>query len=343
MTQLHFMQGRNNRSRMGMSWKVLLLIIGVATLTLRALLDSDFATTTLVYIAVPFALSLILAFFTRTSEKRSWKMRYLNHMRLSTIVFLATSAFLFEGFICVAMFMPIYYVFATVGYIGAALIEPNSEDREQDKLRNTFKAYGLPVIVLLMVAEGLVPATTIERSGTATFIAESDQSIAQLQANMARPITFDSERHWFLRLFPLPDQINAGSLNQGDIHKLHFTYRRWIFTNAHKGEMHVKIAKVSPEHIRTEIARNDSYLANYMRIDGTDVRFSRQPNGKTRVALTVRYERRLDPAWYFGTMQHVAAKQSAKQFLTDIIMRHPVTEIPAEQNEQANKEASNGA
>ncbi|MEO9463518.1 MAG: hypothetical protein ABJ242_12380 [Marinomonas sp.] len=42
---------------MGMSWKVLLLIIGVATLTLRALLDSEFATTTLVYIAVPFAIS----------------------------------------------------------------------------------------------------------------------------------------------------------------------------------------------------------------------------------------------------------------------------------------------
>lgn len=312
------------------SWKVILLIIGVSTLTLRALLDSDFATTTLVYIAVPFAISLLLAFFTKGPQQRTWLMRYLNHMRLSTIVFLATSVILFEGFICVAMFMPIYYIVVTIGFAAAALLHPESDDGSDDKLRNTFKAYGLPVLVLMMVTEGLIPATTVERTGTATYIADSHLSIAQLQANMAKPIAFESERHWFLKLFPLPDKVAAGTLNEGDIHKLHFTYKRWVFTNAHKGEMHVKIAKVSPRYIRTELIRNDSYLASYMQIDGTDVRFTPLADGTTRVALTVRYERRLDPAWYFGPMQNLAARQSAKQFLSDIIMRHPVTEASQE-------------
>jgi len=312
---------------MNISWKIILLVVGVSTLALRFLLDSAFATTTLVYIAVPFLISVALAFFTKNSESVSLGARYVNHLRMSTIVFLATSVILFEGFICVVMFMPIYYSFVSVGFAASALFEPPKDKQSANDLNNTFKAYALPVIVLMLVTEGLTPMTTVERNGTATYVAESDQSIEQLQANMAKPIAFGEDRHWFLKLFPLPDQVFAGSLKQGDVHKLHFTYNRWIFTNEHKGEMHVKIAKVSADHIRTEITRNDSYLANYMRIDGTDVRFTPLPNGKTRVALTVRYERSLDPAWYFGPMQHVAARQSAKQFLTDIIMRHPVEEV----------------
>ena len=92
---------------MGISWKWMLLVIGVSTLTLRALLDSRFGTTTLVYILVPFVISIALTFFTKSSRSRRWGPRYLNHLRIATIVFFATSVLLFEGFVCVLMFMPI--------------------------------------------------------------------------------------------------------------------------------------------------------------------------------------------------------------------------------------------
>jgi hypothetical protein len=308
---------------MDISWKIVLLIIGVATLTIRTLLDSSFGQGTLLYLLVPFAISLALAFFTRSSEDRSVGYRYVNHLRISTIVFLATSVVLFEGFICVLMFMPIYYLSVSVAFFIMWL----ARDKDEDDHRNTFRVVALPSIFLLLVTEGMIPATTIERTNTATIIAESRLSIAELQANMARPITFDSERHWFMQLFPLPDMVEAGSLGAGDVHKLHFTYKRWFFTNAHKGEMHIKIAKVSPTHVRTEVTRNDSYLDNYMTIGGTDVRFTPLATGGSRVALTVRDERRLDPAWYFGPMQQLAAKESGRQFLRDIIMRHPVEEL----------------
>ena len=315
---------------MELTWKVLLAIVGVATLTLRTLLDSEFGTTTLVYILVPFLISLALAFFTRFSKRRNFLSRYLNHLRLATIVFFATSVILFEGFICVLMFMPIYYLFVSLGFLFAWLLRDKSKDGiegEDTNYNNVFKVSAIPVLVLLLVSEGLFSATTVPRSGTATFVADSPLTIAQLQANMAKPIAFESERNWFLKLFPMPERIKAGTLNAGDVHELGFTYRRWVFTNTQRGEMHVKIDKVSPEHIRTSIIRNDSYLNNYMRIDGTDVRFTPKPSGGTRVALTVRYDRLLDPAWYFGPMQHHASKQSAKLFLSDIIMRHPVTEV----------------
>jgi|GEM_PF-663133 len=311
---------------MNISWKILLLVIGIASLTIRALLDSDFGRGTLLYILVPFVISLVLAFFTKSSENSALTYRYLNHLRIATIIFFATSIVLFEGFICVLMFMPIYYFFVSLGFFFAWLTRDRSEESKDKSLDNIFRVSVVPVLMLMLVSEGLIPNTTVERTGSATYVADSPLSITQLQSNMAKPIEFGSERHWFLQLFPMPDAVAAGSLNSGDVHKVHFTYKRWFFTNVHKGEMHIKIAKVTPEHVRTEITRNDSYLANYMDIGGTDIRFTPLPGGGTRVALTVRYERLLDPAWYFGPMQTVAAKQSAKQFLRDIIFRHPVEE-----------------
>ena len=275
---------------------------------------------------IPFAISLVLAFFTHSGEETSVLGRYLNHLRISTIIFLATSIVLFEGFICVLMFMPIYYLSVSLGFLFLWMARRGDKADERNSSSNVIRVSVVPVLILVLASEGMTPATTMERQSSATYVADSPLTVAQLQTNIASPIQFDTERHWLLQLFPMPDAVIAGSLNSGDIHKMHFTYKRWLFANAHTGEMHVQIAKVSPDHIRTQIIRNDSYLANYMKIEGTDIRFETLASGGTRVALTVRYQRLLDPAWYFGPMQQVAAKQSAKQFLRDIVFRHAVEE-----------------
>jgi hypothetical protein len=264
---------------------------------------------------VPFAISLALYFFTRPSEKRGRGWAFLNHLRLATIIFFATSALLFEGFICVLMFMPIYYGVVILGY----LVGRFHDDRTD--YRDTFKIAVIPVFVLMLASEGLLPITTVDRDRTATYVTEADQDIASLKHNMAAPIMFPKERNWFLKIFPLPDQVKAGSLGVGDMHYLHFTYKKWFFGNYSQGAMQVRIAAVEPQHVRTEIVQNTSYLSHYMRIDGTDVRFVPLPGGRTRIALTVKYHRLLDPAWYFGPMQQFAAEQSARYLVETIIVR----------------------
>ena len=297
---------------------------GVAAIVLRTLLDSHFATGTLVYIVVPFVFSAALYFFVPSAKGTGLVADYLNNMRLVTIGFLLTSAFLFEGFICVLMFMPIYYVMATLAFAFAWLFKRKEKD---DRLR----AIVIPVIVMVAAAEGMIPATTFEREEAQTFSAYTPQSVAQLKANMAEPITFSGERHWFLRLFPLPDRIEAGSLAEGDTHRMHFTYRRWGFTNVHKGEMHVKITHVGERDIATEITRNDSYLANYLDVHGTRIRFEPVADGGTNIHLTVLSRRTLDPVWYFAPIQKVATKNSARFFIEDIIARHKVEELEPEE------------
>jgi hypothetical protein len=142
---------------------------------------------------------------------------------------------------------------------------------------------------------------------------------------MAAPIEFPSKRPWFISIFPLPDQVQSGSLTAGDVHRLGFTYKKWFFANYSKGELLLRIDKVSPAHIRTVVLHNSAYLSHYMRVKGTDVYFDRLSDGRTKVTLSIHYERLLDPAWYFAPMQRTAALQSARYLVNSIIIRkdHP--------------------
>ena len=290
---------------------LLIFVIGIAVLVIRTLLDSRFGTGTLLYLVVPFAISAALCFLTRPIDSASLGAAFVNHIRSVTIVFLVTSAFLMEGFLCVLMFMPIYYALAIIAFIFAWLFQD----------RSSMKSLSLPAAVLVLSMEGMLPQTTYPRHNSATYIAETPQDIETLKANMAADIAIPKKRGWFLRLFPLPDKIYAGTLAAGDVHNLHFTYKKWGFGNFHKGEMDILISKVEPEHIQTRITRNTAYLSHYMNIEGTEVYFTPLENGGTRVSLTVKYERLLDPVWYFGPMQQLAAEQSAKYLADTIIIR----------------------
>lgn len=293
----------------------LLLIIGAAALVIRTLLDSRFGNGTLLYLVVPFVISVALYGLTRPSKRQGLAWDYLNHLRFATIIFLATSALLFEGFLCVLMFMPIYYIAVSIGYLFRWILDRDGAARDR------VHAFAIPALVAVLATEGMSPQTSFPRDRIATFSKIADADVATLQRNMAAPIVFPGKRPWFISLFPLPDKIQAGSLAAGDIHRLHFTYKKWFFTNYSEGEMDIRIAEVTPRRIRTQILKNTAYVSHYMRIDGTEVRFDPLADGRTRVTLSVHYRRLLDPAWYFGPMQHSAAEQSARYLVDNIIIR----------------------
>jgi hypothetical protein len=288
-------------------------IICAATLTTRAVLDSSFRNSTLLYILIPFAISIALHLAIPVGQGESPVQRYGRHMRAATIVMLASSALLFEGFLCVLFFMPIYYVMVTIGFLFSLLADRDGGGHAG--------AYAIPVVVAVLAAEGLTGPTSVPRYNEATYTQVLPGSIESLQANMAKPIRFEAKRHWFLWLFPMPTRVEAGTLKAGDVHRLHFVYRRWFFTNIQRGDMAIRIAEVSPARIRTQLVQNDSYLFHYMKIDGTEVRFRDVGGGRTQVSLTVKYHRLLDPSWYFGPMERLAARQSARYLIDTIIAR----------------------
>lgn len=302
-------------------WLYLLFLLGACTIATRVVLDSQFGSTGVFYIAFPFLISLAIYHFVGPARGRSPWARLANHFRIATVIMLGTSAFLFEGFLCVAMMMPIYYLILGITYAFIIVEEKTKRDRAGGA---RLGVYAVPLVILLLSLEGVSPQTSLARANSVSYSAVVPDSVAGLKANMARPITFDASRQWFIALFPAPVRVEAGSLKPGVVHRLHFVYRKWIFTNEHRGVMDVRIAEVSENRVTTVIDHNTSYLSHYMRLRGTTVDFTPVDAGHTRVTISIRYSRSLDPAWYFGPLQRLAVRQSARYLLETVIARRPV-------------------
>lgn len=297
-------------------WVYLVFLVGIGTLSVRALLDSSFANSALLYVATPFLISFLLFQFVPKPESTGSLRRYLAHLRDATIIMLATSAFLFEGFICVLFFMPIYYLGVTIGFLFSAFSE-KKHPSDKNRLRASF----IPLIVAVMALEGTAPSTSFERRNQVTRTVIMDADVATLQSNMALPVELPEERDWFLSIFPLPVDVQAGSLEAGDVHLLRFIYKRWFFTNIKEGEFHLRIDSVSDTEVVTSVVENTSYLAAYLNLRGTRVTFKEMPDGRTEVSLTIEYDRMLDPAWYFGPMQRYAVERSGDYFIDAVFAR----------------------
>lgn len=297
-------------------WIRYLLIIGFFTLLIRTLMDSQFRQSALLYILVPYLVSVVIYLFVPQPLGMSRLQRFFRHMLAAFIVMLATSALLFEGFICVIMFLPIYLLIAAITF---ALMKPYKEN--PDKVSDTFSVSYVPMIMVILSVEGITPSLSFERqeSITRTQIVQGD--IDTLKANMAMPIHMEEGRSPFLSLFPLPTEVKAGSLNTGDIHKAHFVYNRWGIANTHEGDVWIEIADVGNDYVRTKIVKDTSYFSNYLTVSDTLVKFEPISETHTQVSLTVNYQRDLDPAWYFGPMQRAAISESADYLIEQVIAR----------------------
>lgn len=300
-------------------WIRYLLILGAVTLLTRLVLDSRFATTSFFYCLVPYVIGVILYVFIPQPKGWSRTKRIGRHLLATIVVMLASSALLFEGFICVLMAAPIYIFFALL----AIVLTPHKQDPDRFKKSDVFRASFVPLAVIVISVEGLTDTTSFPREEVITRTQILNITPEQIHANLARPVHLDAKRSAFLSVFPLPDRVDAPNFAQGETHTAYFTYRRWGFTNVHKGETRLHMKTVQPLLIETEVTKDTSYFSHYLNVHGTKIKMVPQDDGTTQVSLTISYRRTLDPAWYFGPMQRRAIGESADYLLANIIGKAP--------------------
>lgn len=300
-------------------WIRYMMILGAATLLTRLVLDSRFATTSFFYCLVPYVIGIILYVFIPQPKGWTTGKRIGRHLLATIIVMLASSALLFEGFICVIMAAPIYIFFSLL-VIAAT---PVKKDPDRFKHSDVFRMSVVPLVVVIISVEGISDTTSFPREESITRSHVINLTPAQIHSNLARPVHLEEGRSKFLSLFPLPDRVDAPAYAQGQTHKAYFTYRRWGFTNVHRGETHIRIKTVKPLLVETEVTLDTSYFSHYLTVHGTKIEMVPQADGTTQVNLTIRYRRGLDPAWYFGPMQRRAIGESADYLLENIIGSPP--------------------
>lgn len=293
---------------------LLLLLIAVFSISIRLLGHYKIHASALLYIAIPFVIALALTIFTNKTHNGHWASKYWNITRDALIVMLASSVVLFEGFVCVAMFLPIYFFMIMLALL-SEYIWRISREKSHGKLSMLI----LPALILVSSLEGTHPKLSLNRLNQVSASTVVDAGIAEIKENLTKPIQLGTSRPWFLKIFPMPYRINAESLNPRDVHEIHYRYQRWFFMNTHEGRALLKIAEVGDNHIKTEFIEDNSYISNYMTLRGTHIRLQPITESKTRVTLTIAFERKLDPAWYFGPLERYGIRKTADYLITEVI------------------------
>ena len=291
---------------------VLLSIIATASILIHFLLRSKIPGSALLYVGIPFLISVLLLTFTKKIEQPTWKQKFINHIRDALIVMMGSSVILFEGFVCVVMFMPIYFSIMLINFIITAF---NQHKKEKAKLNTHF----FSALILMVSLEGIHPNLSFERYNEVSSTKIVNANITDIKKNLVKPVNLQDDRAWFLDLFPMPYQVNNNSLIINDIHEIKYRYHRWFITNTHEGHTLLKIAEVGDNYIRTEFIEDTSYISNYMKLHGTEIRFKPIDASNTEVTLTIKYDRMLDPVWYFGPLQKYGVKKKADYLIAKMM------------------------
>ena len=307
MNQPAFKESRNRNI-------LVLILIGVVSLLIRLMMEYEFDRSALLYVGIPFLIAVALLFIERPKTHQNWKRRYLNNIVLSLVVMLGSSIVLFEGFVCVVMFMPIYFFVIFLLFI----IEGISRRREQ-KNKGTGYVHVLPAIILLSSFEGVLPELSFNREYEIARTKIISASVSDIKHQLIQPIDLNKPRHWMLSIFPMPYNIDAETLVAGDVHVIDFRYHRWFVTNTHEGSMKLEISEVEENLVRTRFVEDTSYISNYLKLYGTEIILDPISNNQTQVTLIIKYHRFLDPFWYFGPLQEYAVGKSAQFLLDEVI------------------------
>lgn len=276
------------------------MIIVVAAILIHLILRSDVPGAAILYVGIPTLIAALLLVTTKKPVNPDWKSRFARVARYSLIIMLGSSALLFEGFLCVLMFMPIYFGVILIVFLIKLAYEHN-------RSRSRMHLHILPLLLVLAASEGIHPDLSFNRYNEVTSTKVVNASIAQIKHNMIQPVELEQSRHWFLALFPMPYQLDIGALEEGEIHTVHYRYHRWFVTNTHEGYARMKVAEVSGRRVRLQILEDTSYLSNYLKAHGTEINMKPLGAGQTEVKLTIKYDRLLDPAWYFDPLQYYTA------------------------------------
>lgn len=300
---------------------VLLLIIAAASIAIRALGHYQFHASALLYVGIPFLISLAITAFRPFIDSSKWWHVYRDHVLIALAVFLGTSVILFEGFVCVVMFMPIYFLIVSIAF----LISWYRHSRKEGENRTLVSI--LPLLVIATSFEGTTAGLSLDRDSQVSVSVIANLTPSEIMDNIALPFDLQKDRGWLISIFPMPYKIEAGSLKEGDIHRVYTRYHRWFVTNTHEGELHLEIVAVELNRVKTRFVHDSTFFSSYLTVDGTEIVLREIAPGETEITLTVDYQRKLDPAWYFHPLQQYGVEQMAAFLIDEVMIRGQSAEV----------------
>ncbi len=269
--------------------------------------------TAMVFIGVPAALAVAIALVARPKTATG-------AIVLATTIALMLSSIVFgEGFVCIIFAAPLFYAIAIP--VGKAI--DFHRDRDHRDRHHTARVCLMLALIVPCSVEGVVPGWEFSREATVSVERIVDGSPEQVEAALARTPTFDRPLpSFFTRLrFPTPGKTTGQGLQPGDRREIEFLHSAHN-AGHHPGILTLDIREREPRRVRFGVHDDHSYITHWLSWRSSEVTWEPIAPGRTRVAWTLSYRRRLDPAWYFAPLERYAVGLAAGYLIDTLATPH---------------------
>jgi hypothetical protein len=265
----------------------------VASIAYRVLIFRQLQHTSLVFIGIPALLALAL---TGVQPKTS-----VGTVNKTIAIALCLSGILFgEGFVCILMASPLFFLVGTI--VGKLRATP---DEERSVGAERWSHYGIALLAPLCL-EGVVPKLEMPRAESVSVTRVVAATPAEVRDALSSGMRFDLELPRFLQLgFPKPGRVSGQGLAVGDRRTIEFLHGH------HPGTLVLAVRAATPNGVEFVAVSDDSYITHWLSWRSAEVSWRDMGHGHTLVTWTLRYRRRLDPAFYFKPLERYGVSLAA--------------------------------
>jgi hypothetical protein len=279
-------------------WQLVALIVvfAVGAVVYRQLMDHRLGHSAAMFIGIPALMAILLAL---TPKARTLTGGILKGITLALLII---APLLGEGFLCILMASPLFYLAGTI--VGVVL--------DENRKKRNARLSCLALIFLPMSLEGVMPGLSFQRAQTVEVSRVVDASADAVEQQLAQSPDVAKGLPRALRIgFPRPLQAWGSGLQMGAVRTIHFAGAE----GDPPGDLTMRVAARQPGYVRFETVSDGSKLTQWIAWDSSEVEWKQIDAQHTRVTWCVHFERQLDPAWYFAPLEHAAVHEAAKYLI----------------------------
>jgi hypothetical protein len=277
----------------------LIAAVTVAAIAYRLIVAQNLQQTAALFIGIPAILAIVVVLAVVPESATGVAIKAV------TVGLLVSLLFLWEGMLCVLMAAPLFYMVA----IGIS--------KSMERLRGPDEETGTPRIwlVLLVIGpmslEGVTELTTVNRDESVTVVRTVAAPADAVQHALFDPPRFDRALPRYLRMgFPSPiaTRIERGAGQARWVIEMRGGEMLLNGAEPRTGDLTLALEEARPGRVRWRAVSDTSHMTHFLAWREIVIEWHPVDEKTTRVSLTLRYRRGLDPAWYFGPMERYAVR-----------------------------------
>ena len=281
----------------------IILAVTAASITYRAVLSHGLQQSAALFIGVPVVLAIVVIFVANPESATGVACKAV------TVGMLLSVLLLWEGFLCIVMAAPLFYLVAIV------VSYPIDRRRRAERSARTLYSSLIVLIVAPMSLEGVTDLTTFDRRASVQVSKIVDASPADVEHALLDQPRFARALPAYLRAgFPRPIASRVERRGAAGL--------RWVITirggetflngtEPETGDLTLDLEEQRPGLVRWRAVSDTSHMSHFLTFRESVVVWEPIDSRTTRVTWTIRYDRGLDPAWYFGPMERYATHLAA--------------------------------